>query len=97
MDRESINDSQCATELLSKVNLEGKNVLGDKAFCSDRIRDFIPTPKAQVCIPDKVNSVVSHNFDCELYKAHNVVERFFLRIKNHRQKSHSLRQIALLL
>lgn len=75
----NIHDSECATELLSKVNLEGKTVLGDKAFCSERIRDFIQTQKAQVCIPDKVNSVVRHNFDCELYKARNVVERFFLR------------------
>ena len=80
----NIHDSECATDLLSKVNLEGKTVLGDKAFCSDRIRDFIQTQKAQVCIPDKVNSVVRHIFDRELYKARNVVERFFLRIKNHR-------------
>ena len=27
-----IHDCQCATELLSKVKLEGKTVLGDKAF-----------------------------------------------------------------
>ena len=79
-----IHDSQCATELLSKVNLEGKTVLGDKAFCSERIRDFIQSQKGQVCIPDKVNSVTKHHFDCELYKARNIVERFFLRIKNHR-------------
>ncbi len=79
-----IHDSECATELLSKVNLEGKTVLGDKAFCSAHIRDFIQAQKAKVCIPDKVNSVIRHPFDRELYKARNVVERFFLRIKNYR-------------
>ena len=79
-----IHDSECAIELLSKVNLEGKTVLGDKAFSSERIRDFIQSQKAKVCISDKANSVIRHNFDCKLYKARNVVERFFLRIKNHR-------------
>ena len=79
-----IHDSECAIELLSKVNLEGKTVLGDKAFSSSHIRDFIQAQKATVCIPDKVNSVIRHPFDRELYKARNIVERFFLRIKNHR-------------
>ena len=32
-----VHDSECARELLSKVNLEGKTVLGDKAFCSAHI------------------------------------------------------------
>ena len=31
-----IHDSECATELLSRVKLDGKTVLGDKAFCSSR-------------------------------------------------------------
>ncbi len=50
-----IHDSECAVELLSKVNLDGKTVLGDKAFCSAHIRDFIQSQKATVCIPDKVS------------------------------------------
>ena len=79
-----VHDSECATELLSKINLEGKTVLGDKAFCSTRIRDFIQVHGGTVCIPDKNNSLKKHDFDRELYKVRNVVERFFLRIKNRR-------------
>ena len=79
-----VHDSECARELLSKVNLEGKTVLGDKAFCSARIREFIQEQGGTVCIPDKTNSRTLHEFDRELYKARNVVERFFLRIKNRR-------------
>ena len=79
-----IHDAQCAIEFLSKVNLKGKKVLADKAFSSSQIRDFIEVRNAEVCIPDKVNSLIKHNFDRELYKARNIVERFFLRIKNHR-------------
>jgi len=80
-----VHDSECATSLLSKVNLEDKTVLGDKAFCSARIREFIQAQGGSVCIPDKTNSRAFHNFDRNLYKARNVVERFFLRIKNRRR------------
>ena len=51
-----IHDCQCATELLSKVKLEGKTVLGDKAFFSARIGDFIKEQGGIVSIPDKANS-----------------------------------------
>ena len=40
--------------------------------------------KNGVCIPDKVNFKVKHDFDAELYKQRNLVERFFQRIKNYR-------------
>ena len=48
------------------------------------IRNFISQEKAVACIPDKSNAVVTHEFDEELYKARNIIERFFLRIKNFR-------------
>ncbi len=80
----NIHDSECATELLSKVKLEDKTVLGDKAFCSARIRQFIQEQGGIVCIPDKANSRAFHEFDRDLYKTRNVVELFFLRIKNRR-------------
>ena len=79
-----IHDSQCAIELLRKVNLEGKIVLADKAYSCDKIRDYIKEQGAVVCIPDKSNFKVEHPFDADRYKHRNVVERFFLRIKNHR-------------
>ena len=91
----NIHDSECATSLLSKVNLDGKTVLGDKAFCSTRIRDFIQARGGKVCIPDKINSRALHEFDRELYKARNVIERFFLRIKNHRRIATRYDKLAL--
>lgn len=90
-----VHDSECATELLSKVNLDCKTILGDKAFCSARIRDFIQAQGGTVCIPDKANSRTKYEFDRELYKARNVVERFFLRIKNHRHIATRYDKLAL--
>lgn len=80
----NVHDSLMAIKLLSKVTLAGKKVLADKAFSSDEIRNFISQEKAEVCIPDKSNAVVVHNFDKELYKSRNIIERFFQRIKNYR-------------
>lgn len=80
----NFHDSEIAIKLLSKITLAGKIVLADKAFCSDEIRKFIAQEKAVACIPDKSNSVHIHDFDKELYKARNIVERFFQRIKNFR-------------
>ena len=41
------------------------------------------TTKIHVFIPDKANAKVKHNFDRELYKKRNVVERFFCRVKDY--------------
>ena len=83
----NVHDSEIAIKLLSKVALNGKTVLADKAFCSEEIRKFIAQEKADACIPDKSNAVVIHDFDEELYKARNIIERFFQRIKNFRHIS----------
>lgn len=80
----NVHDSEVAIRLLSKVTLEGKTVLADKAFCSEEIREYIDSQNAVACIPDKSNAVKLHVFDKELYKARNVIERFFQRIKNFR-------------
>ena len=52
---------------------------------------------AKVCIPDKANSLTKHGFYHELYKARNVVERFFLRIKNRRNTSTRYNKLALMI
>ena len=82
-----IHDSEVAVDLLSKITLEGKKVLADKAFCSELIRDYISQQNALACIPDKLNATHLHDFDPELYKARNIIERFFQRIKNFRHIS----------
>ena len=79
-----VHDGKVAIRLLSKITLEGKKVLADKAFCSEEIREYIYQEKAAACIPDKSNTVNIHDFDKELYKARNIIERFFQRIKTFR-------------
>ena len=68
--------------------------MADKAFNSEKIRAFIQEQGATVCVPDKSNSVVKHDFDAELYKQRNIVERFSNAISPH---FHSFRQVGYLL
>ncbi|MBR4641749.1 MAG: transposase [Selenomonadaceae bacterium] len=77
------------------MKLKNKKVPGDKAFCSSHIQDFIQEQGGIVCIPDKNNSRAKHDFDKELYKARNVVERFFLRLKNCRHIATRYDKLAL--
>ena len=79
-----VHDSECAIDLLSAVELDGKSVLADKAFGAEYIRSFIVSHNGVACIPDKTNAVVKHYFDKELYKQRNIIERFFQRIKKYR-------------
>ena len=79
-----VHDSKPVLELLGNFNLVGKKILADKAYSNEPIRLFLAEHGAIACIPDKANFKIKHNFDSELYKQRNIVERFFQRIKNYR-------------
>ena len=79
-----IHDSEPALSLFADVDITGKKILADRAYSGQSIRDYIEKHSATVCIPDKANFRIKHDFDAELYKGRNIVERFFQRIKNYR-------------
>ena len=79
-----IHDSEAAGALLKGIKLKGKTILADKAYSSEQIRLFLAEHEAFACIPDKANFKIKHDFDSQLYKQRNIVERFFQRIKNYR-------------
>ena len=79
-----VHDSEKAIELFERITLKGKTVLADRAFSSEKIRNYIEKEGGKVCIPDKRNYKIQHDFDKEMYKKRSIVERFFQRIKNYR-------------
>ena len=79
----NVNDNLVALPLLQGLKLRDKVVLADKAYSTAKIRDYLEKQRAIVCIPDKANAKVKHEFDEELYKKRNVVERFFCRLKDY--------------
>jgi len=63
-------------------------VLADRAYDADWIRQMIWERGAVAVIPSEKNRKFPKEFDAETYKQHNLIERFFGRIKR------SFRRIA---
>ena len=80
----NINDSVVAVDVLSGVTLSGSVVLGDKAYGTIKIREYIETQNATYCIPPKSNAVNPWECDFHHYKERHVVECFFNKLKQYR-------------
>ena len=75
------HDSTHAIGILSRVDIEGSNILGDKAFDTDDILHYIGERGAVAVIPSKANRLVQRECDWWLYKERHLVECFFQKIK----------------
>jgi transposase len=75
------HDATHAIELLDRVEIEGSNILGDRAYDTDAILEYIQRRGAVAVIPSKTNRVVQRDCDWWLYKERHLVECFFQKIK----------------
>jgi len=75
------HDSTHAIELLKRVEIEGSNVLGDRAFDTGAILEYLEKHRAIAVIPSKANRIVQRECDWWLYKERHLVECFFQKIK----------------
>ena len=66
---------------MSKVNINGSNLLGDKAYGTKEILSYIKKQGATVVIPPKSNTKEPWEVDYHLYKERHLVECFFQKIK----------------
>lgn len=60
-------------------------VLADKAYDSDEIVAHLANAGVAVLIPPKSNRKIHREYDKELYKERNVIERLFSRLKQFRK------------
>lgn len=81
----NIFDSTPVCELLDKISIKGSNILGDKAYGSQTIREYITNREATYTIPPKSNAKTPWNVDWHLYKERHLVECFFNKIKHFRR------------
>ena len=84
-------DGEAAMELLNALP-ENAMVLADKAYDANAIREMINGQGAWANIPPKSNRKDPICFSPYLYKARNLVERFFNKIKHFPPHRHALRQ-----
>jgi len=81
----NINDCAVAVKLLSGVSLSGSTVLGDKAYGTNEIREYIESQDASYCIPPKSNTANPWECDYYHYKERHVIECFFNKLKQYRR------------
>ena len=74
-----VHDSKAAVDVLSKIDISGSNILGDKAYGTEKIRTYITEQNAKYTISDPWYC------DYWLYKERHLVECFFNKIKAFRR------------
>ena len=67
-------DSTHAVDLMSKIDIEGSNLLGDKAYGTKEILAYIKEHGAVAVIPPKINAKKPWKVDYCLYKERHLVE-----------------------
>ncbi|MDR1475700.1 MAG: transposase [Holosporales bacterium] len=83
-----VHDSKPVSEMLYSLNLkEIKKLVADKAYDTNKIREFLKSNNIVACIPNKRNRKIKHDFDRTVYKWRRRVENFFQRIKENRRLS----------
>lgn len=80
-----VNDGKAAVPLLSDLEIKGSNILADRAYGTNEIRNYISKHHAAYTIPPKSNCTHPWNCDFWLYKERHLVECFFNKIKAFRR------------
>jgi transposase len=78
-----VNDCAQADRLLASVAIE--YVIADKGYDSDRVLEKVEELGAVAVIPPRSNRKVQREYDRELYKERNLIERAFNKLKHHRR------------
>lgn len=83
----NINDCTQFENLIESVLHKGVYVLGDKAYDTDNIINYIAQKAASAVIPPRKNRKEKREYNKEVYKNRNQIERFFNKLKNFRRVS----------
>ena len=75
------HDSKLAIPLLSRIDIEGSNILGHKAYGAKAIRDYIDSQNAVYTIPPKSDVNAPWPVDWHTYKERHLIECFFQKLK----------------
>jgi len=81
-----VNDSTQADRLLEGAGgLDTKHVIADKGYDSERVLENIKQLGAVAVIPPRSNRKVQREYDRQLYKERNLIERTFNKLKRFRR------------
>ncbi|HVI64673.1 MAG TPA: IS5 family transposase [Bradyrhizobium sp.] len=71
--------------LMQEVDCDPEQLLGDKGYDSDAVRQEIADHGGEALIPTKANRKIQYTVDKAIYGLRNRIERFFNRLKNSRR------------
>ena len=80
-----VNDNTVAIDLLSAIDISRSNILADKAYGTNQIREYIKSQNANYTIPPKSNVLNPWHCDFWLYKERHLIECFFNKLKAFRR------------
>ena len=78
----NVNDNTLAVEVLSHVEIKDSNILGDKAYGTKEIREYIVSQEATYTIPPKSNTQNPWECNWWIYKERHSVECFTIKSNN---------------
>lgn len=87
----NLHDSVLTIEVLEHVEIQGSNIIGDRAYGSLSI---VNTHKGTYIIPPKKNTKEPWAIGCWLYKEHHLVKCFFNKLKHFRHIATRYDQLA---
>lgn len=81
----NVHDAAPGRELLKTTNLQAKFVIMDRAYEGDETRQLVMDFGMTPVVPPKANRIFPWEYDREMYKKRNEVERLFRRLKGYRR------------
>ena len=81
----NINDMSMAASLIAAAAGRFDRLIADRGYDTNAIRDAITAQGALVVIPSTTNRRVPIPYDRQAYKARNLVERLWCRLKDWRR------------
>lgn len=72
-------------EILSSLDVEGKNVLADRGYDTDKILALLDDKQANAVIPSRKHRTIQRKTDWWLFKERHLVECLFNKLKHNRR------------
>ncbi len=81
------NQADCTIgyEMLAAIHLQGKFVLADRGYDTDRILRLLDQKQAIAVIPSRKHRTIQRDTDWWMYKERHLVEGLFNKLKNYRR------------
>lgn len=74
-----------AQALLEPFDLAGKLIIADKGYDSQKFVRWVEAKGGTVVIPSRITAKHPRDTDWHTYKERHLVEKLFLKLKNHRR------------